>query len=140
MATERTAVDRRLGYEEPGLAERDEAFDPSICNCDNDCPGFPHCICALIREEHRCICDCWTDAALLAQDVAEDRKYGLDEKINVCARAASLSRVGVLLARICTADVFVPALDFEKPVTLSMNDVTLETAIEEAGLIAVDRG
>jgi hypothetical protein len=138
MATERTAVDRRLGNEEPGRAA-DEAFDPSICTCDNDCPGFPHCICILIHDEHRCICDCWGDEVVLAQDVAEERKYGLGARVNVCARAASLSRVGVLLARICTADVFVPALEIEKPVTLSMNDVTLEAAIGEAGLIAVDR-
>jgi hypothetical protein len=37
MATARTAVDSRLGYEEPGLAGGEKAFDPSTWNCDNNC-------------------------------------------------------------------------------------------------------
>lgn len=136
MEAEQSSVDRRIGYGEPGRAAESADFDPNQCNCDNDCPGYPHCICILIHDEHRCICDCWGDV-LLAADRAEDRKYGLDEKVTICARAASLSRVGVVLASICTANVFVPALDFDKEMALSLKDVTLEDAIREAGLIAM---
>jgi hypothetical protein len=140
MGAEQTSVDRRIGYAEPGRAEESVDFDPNQCNCKNDCPDYPHCICILIHDEHRCICDCWGDAITLPADRAEDRRYGLDEQVNVCARAASLSRVGAALASICTADVFVPALDFDKQVALSLKDVTLGDAIREAGLVAVGGG
>jgi hypothetical protein len=65
--------------------------------------------------------------------------FGLDQKIDLCVRDVPLSRLGLVLASKCTADIFVPALDLDKPMTLSLRGVTLGTAIRETGLIARDR-
>ena len=119
-------------------------FDPHQCNCDNDCPDLPHCICILIHDEHRCICDCWGDDPIVVpadagQKPGEgDRKFSRDTIVNLTARNATLGRVAAQLARIVTDDVLVSALELDKPIALSLNKVTLDTAIREIGLVRRD--
>jgi hypothetical protein len=130
MELEQPSVDRRF---ERVAEEANEPIDPQ-CNCDHDCPGVSPCICIAIYENEHGTCQCWCSGG-----VTEDRRYGLEQKVDLSARAAPLSRIGLVLASKCTADVFVPALDFDKPVTLWLKGVTLGAAIRETGLVTRDR-
>src|SRR5262245_44157154 len=103
MELEQPSVDRRF---ERVAEEANEPIDPQ-CNCDHDCPGVSPCICIAIYENEHGTCQCWCSGG-----VTEDRRYGLEQKVDLSARAAPLSRIGLVLASKCTADVFVPALDF----------------------------
>jgi hypothetical protein len=68
---EQTSVDRSIGYTEPGRAEESVDFDPSQCNCQNDCPDFPHCICILIHDEHRCVRGAWEQWRIELEDIQD---------------------------------------------------------------------
>jgi hypothetical protein len=147
-AEQHPSVNRSFGYEDPRVAERSavdaqtggrgEADLPRDCNCDFFCPGVSPCICLVIYDDEsgkHGTCECWCSGG-----VAEDRRYGLDQLVDVNLRAVPLSRVGFVLANKCTADIYVPALDLDKPMTLWLKRVTLEAAIREAGLMVLDRG
>jgi hypothetical protein len=147
-AEQQPSVSRSFGYQDPRAGERggvdpqtggraDEAL-PRDCNCDLMCPGVSPCICLVIYSDEtgkHGTCECWCSGG-----VAEDRRYGLDQIVDFNLRAAPLGRVGFVLASKCTADIYIPALDLDKPMTLWLKRVTLETAIREAGLMALDRG
>lgn len=115
--------------------------DSTPCFCENDCPGAPSCICVVIWDNSgshgMCYCDCGGGVPGPIPETLPN--FELDQKIDLSARDAPLSRLGLVLASKCTADIFVPALDLDRPVTLSLRGVTAGTAIREAGLIARDR-
>jgi hypothetical protein len=119
------------------------AFDPNRCDCDNDCPGFPICVCILIHDEHRCICDCWGGPTTLAADAGPtaieiDRKFGWDTIVDLVVREATLGEVAAKLAAISADEILAPAHDLDKPVALSLRGLTLDAAIREAGLVLRD--
>jgi hypothetical protein len=107
-------------------------FDPNRCDCDNDCPNEPHCICILIHDEHRCICDCWTEV-IGPKVLKAERSVAADAMISLSTKEATLAQVGAKLATIATADVLVPGLDLDKPVALSLKGVTLDRRSAKRG-------
>lgn len=118
---------------------RVEQHDSTPCLCENDCPGFTECICIVLWDNSHGTCYCNCGPGVPGPIPETLPAFGLDQKIDLSVRDAPLSRLGLVLASKCTADIFVPALDLDSPVTLYLRGVTVGTAIGEAGLIARDR-
>ena len=120
------------------MYRRFEDVDDPHCNCAHDCPGISPCICIAIYSNEHGTCMCWCPSEGRPK-LPEHVTAGLDQKVDLCVNEAQLSRLGLMLAGICTADIFVPAAELDKTVELSLKKVTLESAIQAAGLIARER-
>ena len=118
---------------------RVELHDTPQCNCDTDCPGFSVCSCITVYTNSHGTCYITCGPGVPDPIPATLANLGLDQMIDLSVREVPLSRLGLMLASICTADIFVPALDLDKPMTLYLRRVTLGTAIQDIGLIARDR-
>lgn len=108
------------------------------CNCADVCPDYAHCAAIWIYDEQ--VCHGYCSDVTLAPRKREDAlvaRVGLAGRINLEMHDASLGEVAGLIARIADARIYVPADRMEERRTLSLDEVSLEAAVRELGLMAL---
>jgi len=78
-------------------------------------------------------------SAIGAENLAVDNKVGLDRRVNLDMRGASLGEVGSLLAETADAEIYVPAHRIDERRDLYLEDISLETVVRQLGLLALVR-
>lgn len=103
------------------------------CDCASKCPGSDHCACIKDLKSGVCTCDCNATGVHLL--MAVEQKLNPDALIDLTVKGADLASLGRLFASVSTAEVAVPAMELDKSVTLSLKEVRLDEAAQQAGLI-----
>jgi hypothetical protein len=127
--------------------------------------GWP-CICIYIHAEHRCICQCNNNPPFVPHEVtlktirsegtdyaddpdspvyvhaglsesASRRRLTLDAEVDLCVKNATVGDVGALLGSLCLADVVIPATRVNERMSISVQRVALERALEQVGLVVL---
>ena len=110
------------------------------CNCATICPDYAQCAITWVYELGQCAGTCF---GLVSRPDREDEtlpaKVALDSRIDLDMRGASLGNVGRLIAAITDAQIFVPADRIDECPDLYLQDVPVDTAVRELGLMAVER-
>jgi hypothetical protein len=88
------------------------------------------------HDDGVCNCEC-TGPITIGE---APRKLSLYARVDIDTRGAELATVGEFLSRFCDAELLIPAAKASQEVLLSLKDVTLESVIQEAGLLVVNRG
>jgi len=112
------------------------------CNCRFLCSGHPGCIACWVYDIARCVWQCYNPDGTnvyTAVTVAEDDKVGLDRRVDLRVNGVALGEVGKLLAELANADIYVPADRIDEPQDLYLEDASLDTAVRELNLMAVER-
>jgi hypothetical protein len=111
------------------------------CNCATLCPGSVECALIWIYDTGVChgYCDFKAPAARRDHGDAVAAKMALDSRIDLTMRDVSLGSVGSLIAKITDAQIFVPADRIDEQGTLYLIDVSINAAVQELELMAVER-
>jgi hypothetical protein len=119
---------------------------PRDCVCSIKCDGCATCIAIAILDEKICriyCTGCPDDrrqvSAIGAENLAVDNKVGLDGRVNLDMRGASMGEVGSLLAETTDAEIYVPAHRIDERRDLYLEDVSLDTVVRQLGLLALVR-
>ena len=120
--------------------------EAATCSCADVCAGKAHCACLFVygvpEPRTNCTCICGNGAAAEWVRRPGDERAGratLDAVVRLDVRAASLREIGMLLADVADAEIFVPADRIDERRELYLDNVSLDTVIRELGLMAVVR-
>jgi hypothetical protein len=105
------------------------------CTCGEKCPGATDCTCIEILSGAQCGCECSSKPIVLAPLALPP-----EEEIRLEAKNAELGNVAAILDRVSEAAVLVPAARLRERVDLSMERVSIGSAMEELGLVSGERG
>ncbi|HEX6758498.1 MAG TPA: hypothetical protein VF086_08810 [Propionibacteriaceae bacterium] len=126
---------------EPKFVERlqDENFPgPFSCNCETDCAGYSQCACIRDYETKRCRCICGNPHVTLKAD--EGRQIKPDGMVDLFVKNTSLDVLAEFLSKLSYDELFIPAKDLKREVSLSLKEVPLSQALKEVGLISRPSG
>ncbi len=65
----------------------------------------------------------------------ERPELSLETRVSIQVMDVERARLGEYLANLCATELFIPAAAASEKVTLSIQDTTLDEAIERAGLV-----
>src|SRR5436190_6185810 len=110
------------------------------CNCQGLCPDAVECALVWVYDTGECHGYCETKAPAATRDHGDEvvAKVALDSRIDLDVRGASLGSVGRLIATITEAQIFVPADRIGEQRTLYLTDVSLDAAVKELELMAIE--
>jgi hypothetical protein len=109
---------------------------PDDCTCENHCPGFTDCMCVYTYDDGICECECTGPIVI----TASRRRLSLYTRVAVDTGEVSLARLGEVLAKLCGAELFIPAAAASEKVALTVKDTTLGDVVKRAGLVVGNAG